>query len=119
MCAKYIARGSLWEALETLHAARTRLWRLWAAARRVADPQFGLTAVLDDADPSPPPGIEQTHAALDRRALARAALTCSEQIEALWPKATAAVGGSALPVPPVAIATREKLAALIRSLPGE
>lgn len=112
LCAKYVARGSLWEALETLHFARTRAWRLWAAARRIADAQYGLTAVLDSQDPSPPSGIEATHAPLDRAALARAALRCADLLNALWPEATAAVTGSVMPLPNAGEAARRKLAEL-------
>src|SRR5262249_18338255 len=47
--AKYVRRGSAWEALDRLHEARTQLWRLHAAASGIADPQYGLTSVLDFA----------------------------------------------------------------------
>lgn len=110
LCAKYLSRGSLWEALEMLHFARTRAWRLWAAARHIPDPQYGLTAVLDSVDPSPPPGIEGTQAQLDGPAMARAALACAELINDLWSKATKAVSGSAAPLPPAGAAARQKLA---------
>jgi hypothetical protein len=109
LCAKYLARGSLWEALEMLHFARTRAWRLWAAARHIPDPQFGLTAVLDSVDPRPPPGIEATHAQLEGAAMARAALACAELTNDLWGKATKAVTGSAAPLPPAGAAARQKL----------
>lgn len=114
LCAKYLSRESLWEALETLHSARTQVWRLWAAARRVPDAQYGLTAVLDSDDPTPPPGIEATHAPLERDALVRAALTCADLLKRLWPEAMAAVSGSAKPVPKAADAARRKLAGLLR-----
>ncbi len=110
LCAKYLTRGSLWEANETLHGARTRAWRLWAAARQIPDPQYGLTAVLDSVDPSPPPGIEATHAPLEQAALASAALACADLLNALWTDATAAVSGSALPLPPAGDAARRRLA---------
>jgi predicted nucleotidyltransferase len=116
LCAKYLARGSLWEALETLHAARTRAWRLWAAARRVPDPQYGLTAVLDDPDPALPPGMETTHAPLDRAALTRAALACADLLNDLWPRATAAITGQEAVLPPAASAAREKLEAVLTKL---
>lgn len=113
LCAKYLTRGSLWEAIEMLHGARTRVWRLWAAARRIPDAQYGLTAVLDDPDPAPPPGIEATQAPLEGAALRRAALACADLLNALWPEATAAIAGSPLPLPSAATAAREKLSALI------
>lgn len=112
LCEKYIARGSLWEALETLHGARTRVWRLWAAARRVPDPQYGLTAVLDSVDPSPPPGIEATQAPLDRIALARAALACADLMNELWRQATETVSGAPAEVPRAGHAARRKIARL-------
>lgn len=99
LCTKYLSRGSLWEAVETLHSARTRVWRVWAAARRVPDPQYGLTAVLDNVDPTPPEGIENTHAPLERDALANAALASADLLNKLWPEAMAAVTGQAQPVP--------------------
>jgi predicted nucleotidyltransferase len=109
LCAKYLRRRSLWEALETLHAARTRVWRVWAAARRVPDPQFGLTAVLDSSDPSAPAGLEATHATLDLAALARAALACADLLNALWPEATATVDGRSRSLPNAAEAARHEL----------
>jgi hypothetical protein len=112
-CAKYISRESLWEADETLHLARTRVWRIWAASRLVPDPQYGLTAVLDSADPTPPPGMERTHAPLERDALARAALASADLLNELWPAAMAAVGGQAQPVPKAGEAVRRTVRALL------
>lgn len=112
LCAKYVTRGSLWEALETLHAARTRVWRLWAAARHIPDAQYGLTAVLDADDPSPPSGIETTHATLDRTDLARAALACADLLNTIWTEATRAATGSPMPLPNAAVAARRKLTEL-------
>lgn len=116
LCAKYVTRGSLWEALETLHFARTQAWRLWAAAQRIPDPQYGLTAILNSEDDSPPPGIEATHARLERSELARAALACVELLNALWPRATSAVMGSPTPVPAAGTWARRRLAEVIAAL---
>jgi hypothetical protein len=116
LCAKYLKRRSLWEALETLHAARTRVWRVWAAARRVPDPQYGLTAVLDSDDASTPPGIEATHAPLGAAALAPAALACADLLNALWSQATAAVGSPSPPLPKAAQAARRELLELVARL---
>lgn len=113
LCDKYVRRQSLWEALETLQYSRTRLWRIWAAARRIPDPQFGLTAVLDSDRPSAPPGIGTTHSTLDARGLARAALACAELLEALWPDATAAASGAAEPLPKVASVLRRRMTDLV------
>ena len=86
-CAKYLTRGSLWEANAQLDAARAELWRLWAVAERIADPQYGLTAVLDAPDAPMPENIEATVAGLDRRALRSAAMSCAEILVWTWPRA--------------------------------
>jgi hypothetical protein len=71
--AKYVRRGSVWEALDRLHEGRTQLWRLHAAASRIPDPQYGLTSVLDFAPDDVPVGIEQTVAGLALPSLMAAA----------------------------------------------
>jgi hypothetical protein len=71
--AKYVRRGSVWEALDRLHEARTQLWRLHAAASGIADPQYGLTSVLDFAADDIPAGIEETVAGLSLPSLLAAA----------------------------------------------
>ena len=71
--AKYVRRGSVWEALDRLHEARTQLWRLHAAASGIADPQYGLTSVLDFAPEDIPAGIGETVAGLSLPSLAAAA----------------------------------------------
>lgn len=59
-CAKYLDRGSLWEARAQLDAARHRIWGLWAAAKGARYPVFGLSQVLDRDPNDLPRGIEQT-----------------------------------------------------------
>jgi hypothetical protein len=99
-CAKYLARGSLWEAHLMLERARADYWCLWAASESVADALYGLTAVLDDPRRPMPPGIEDTIALPDGSALARAALTLVDLLLAALPRATAAAGGPpAAPIP--------------------
>jgi len=71
--AKYVRRGSVWEALDRLHEARTQLWRLHAAASGIADPQYGLTSVLDFAPDDIPGGIGETVAGLSLPSLLAAA----------------------------------------------
>jgi hypothetical protein len=71
--AKYVHRGSVWEALDRLHEGRTQLWRLHAAASGIADPQYGLTSVLDFAPEDIPDGIEETVAGLSLPSLLAAA----------------------------------------------
>jgi len=102
MCAKYLTRGSLWEANAQLDAARAELWRLWAVAERIADPQYGLTAVLDAPDAPMPENIEATVAGLDRRALRSAAMSCGELLVWTWPRAISAVATADLAMPPLA-----------------
>lgn len=101
-CAKYLTRGSLWEANAQLDAARTELWRLWAVAERIADPQYGLTAVLDAPDAPMPDNIEATVAGLDRRALRSAAMACGELLVWTWPRAISTVASADLAMPPLA-----------------
>jgi hypothetical protein len=102
MCAKYLTRGSLWEAQAQLDATRAELWRLWAAAERIADPQYGLTAVLDAPDAPMPENIEATVAGLDRRALRSAAMSCGELLVWTWPRAISTVTTADLAMPPLA-----------------
>jgi hypothetical protein len=71
--AKYVRRGSVWEALDRLHEGRTQLWRLHASASGITDPQYGLTSVLDFAPDDIPAGIEQTVAGLALPSLLAAA----------------------------------------------
>lgn len=70
---KYVRRGSVWEALERLHEARTQLWRVHAAASGIADPQYGLTSVLDFAPDDIPTRIGETVAGLTLPGLLAAA----------------------------------------------
>lgn len=66
---KYLRRGSLWEALERLHEARGYFWRLWATARGIPQPQYGLTSVLDFAPEQVPAAAEATVSGLDLTSL--------------------------------------------------
>jgi hypothetical protein len=108
-CAKYLARGSLWEAKTSLDSARAELWRLWAAAERVPDPQYGLTAVLDAPDAAMPANVEATVGALDRRALRSAAVACGELLVWIWPRAISSVTASNVALPPLADWVRRQL----------
>lgn len=101
-CAKYLTRGSLWEAKLQLDAARTEVWRLWAVAERIADPQYGLTAVLDAPDAPMPARIEDTVAGLDRRALRAAAIACAEIVVWIWPRAISTANTGNVAMPPLA-----------------
>jgi predicted nucleotidyltransferase len=105
--AKYLNRGSLWEALNVLDAARADLWRLWAVAIGAPDPQYGLTAVLDVAGAQLLPGIERTIAPLERAKIRDASIVCLDLLTELWPKVA---GGQVMP--PFAERVRAQLLAL-------
>ncbi|HEU5331136.1 MAG TPA: hypothetical protein VFU73_00180 [Actinocrinis sp.] len=59
-CAKYLDRGSLWEARAQLAVARHHIWALWAAAKGARYPVFGLSQVLDRDPDDLPGGIDGT-----------------------------------------------------------
>lgn len=71
--AKYLDRGSLWEARSQLEEARGHLLKLHAAREGVAYPAFGLTSILDEPGAELPAGLEETVALHDADALRRAA----------------------------------------------
>jgi hypothetical protein len=62
---KYLRRGSPWEARARLEEAREQLWKLQAAAAGVAQPQYGLTSILDFAPAVLPPAMAATVAGLE------------------------------------------------------
>lgn len=70
---KYLRRGSAWEVLEQLHAARTSYWRLWAVAHDVPDARYGITSVLDFAPDQLPADLAATVPGLDLAQLTIAA----------------------------------------------
>ncbi|HEX2221145.1 MAG TPA: nucleotidyltransferase domain-containing protein [Candidatus Limnocylindria bacterium] len=86
---KYLRRRSLWEALEQLHQARTLAWRLWAVARDVPFPVFGLTAVLDQDGVGAPPGLEKSVATLSAGALRQAGAALLRVLTDIGPVACA------------------------------
>jgi len=108
--AKYLRRGSLWEALARLDEARGRIWALWAAARGARYPVFGLSQVLDRDPDDLPTGIEATVAGLDAAELRAAALACASVLEQVSALAALARGG----VLPDALARH--VTALLRSV---
>ena len=101
-CTKYLTRGSLWEAHLMLERARADYWSVWATAEAVADPLYGLTAVLDDPRTPMPADIAQTVALLDPSALAHAALALLDLLLLALPRAEAAL--SQTPTAPAALA---------------
>lgn len=68
---KYLKRASLWEAIQQLDDARRMLLQVYAFAKGVEYPSFGLTAILD-AEVSLPEGLDETVARPDHAALTRA-----------------------------------------------
>jgi hypothetical protein len=80
--AKYVERGSAWEAHARLEEARGLLWRLWAAAQDATYPTFGLTALLDTPGAGLPPGISSTVAGLAPGDLLRAAGCVADLLDA-------------------------------------
>ena len=88
--AKYVRRGSAWEALERLHEGRTQLWRLHAAASGITDPQYGVTSVLDFAPSDTPEGIERTVAGLTLPSLLAAAREMARLLSATGQRLPAA-----------------------------
>jgi hypothetical protein len=111
-CAKYLTRGSLWEARTQLDLARTELWRVWAVAQHVPDPQFGLTAVLDATDRALPSNIDATVAPLSRVPMRSAALACLDMLEETWPRAASAILAHDVGSPPLVAWVRAQLVAV-------
>src|SRR6201996_4116096 len=71
--AKYLRRGSPWEAHARLGETRDQIWALWAAANGAIYPWHGLSQGLDQDPEHLPAGIEATVATLDPAALLAAA----------------------------------------------
>jgi hypothetical protein len=107
-CAKHLARGSHWEALDQLNFARGEVWRLWAVAQGVPQPSYGLTTILDHGI-SLPSGIEDTVSDISTEGLWEAARACAGLLEDLWPDATAAIEGQSQPLPDFARWVKERL----------
>ncbi|HEX7196770.1 MAG TPA: hypothetical protein VF364_08050 [Candidatus Limnocylindria bacterium] len=76
--AKYLRRGSQWEALARVDQARDLVLRLWAVAEDVPYPAFGLTSLLDVEPPRLPDGLDATAARANLAELATAARACAE-----------------------------------------
>jgi hypothetical protein len=58
---KYIARGSVWEALGALEQARSEFLRLYAAIIGGSDPQYGVTSIFDAPGGDVPPRLAETY----------------------------------------------------------
>jgi hypothetical protein len=110
--AKYLERGSAWEALARLTEARDTALRLWAAAEAVPYPGYGLTSLLDADPPRLPDGLEATVAGIDLGELRTAGLACASLLRRSASAARARLAPGATESPMAAYVTD-----LLRSLP--
>lgn len=92
--AKYLERGSLWEAYQRLNDVRDRIWSLWAAARGATYPWHGLSQVLDHDPADLPPRIDATVAGLEHDDISRAAREAVELLGLVSTLAADRVGAS-------------------------
>src|SRR5262249_19139427 len=98
--AKYLDRGSLWEAFQRLQAARDEGFKLWAAGYKSRFPGYGLTAILDEPDGGElPPRIEATVAALDATDLRRAARAVADLLTTATTRVAPLLGEAGLDAP--------------------
>jgi hypothetical protein len=79
---KYLRRGSAWEARARLEEAREQLWKLQAAGSGVAQPQYGLTSILDFAPAALPAAMAATVAGLDLAGLLAAGRELARLLDA-------------------------------------
>jgi hypothetical protein len=78
--AKYLRRGSLFEAAERIGEARQQALRLFAAARRVPYPAFGLVSLLDWEPGELPDSLDRTYCVPDTPAAVAAAATATADL---------------------------------------
>lgn len=62
---KYIARGSVWEALGALEQARSEFLHLHAANIGAANPEFGITSIFDTPGGDVPARLAETYPRTD------------------------------------------------------
>lgn len=79
---KYLARGSLWEALAALEQARSELLRLHAANVGADNPVFGITSIFDTPGGDVPPGLADTYPRPEPADIRRAANAIAEFLSA-------------------------------------
>jgi hypothetical protein len=89
--AKYLERGSVWEARKRLEEARGLAWQLWALGIGAVYPAYGLTSVLDTPGHTVPAGMQATVAGLDAAGLRAAARALADVLDQVTPRALAAV----------------------------
>lgn len=83
--AKYLARGSLWEALAALEQARSEFLRLHAASIGAANPQFGVTSIFDTPGADVPPQLADTYPGAESNDVRRAARALAELLSSMQP----------------------------------
>lgn len=103
--AKYLERGSQWEALARLTLARDNALRLWAVAEDAPYPAFGLTTLLDQEPPRLPHDLAATLAGTDPTEIATAARTCAVLLRESARRARERVGGGDAESPMAAYVT--------------
>ena len=81
---KYIARGSVWEALGALEQARSEFLRLYAANSGSAQPEFGITSIFDVPGGHVPPRLAETYARPDVDEIREAARVLSGLVSDAW-----------------------------------
>ena len=96
-----------------LERARADYWSVWATSEAVAEPLYGLTAVLDDPRTPMPADIAQTVALLNRSALAHAALALLDLLLAARPRAETALSRTPTAPAPLALHVRAELSKLL------
>lgn len=91
--AKYLRRGSLFEATARLDSIREQALRLFAAAQGIRFPEFGLTSLLDYPPFELPHGLADTYARPDdRRAVVLAAVAAADLLDRCASEAARALG---------------------------
>ncbi len=91
--AKYVVRGSLFEAAERLHEARAQALRLFATGRRVPFPSFGLVSLLDFEPYELPSALAATYCVpSDPGDVRLAALALVDLLDSAAAEAAAALG---------------------------
>ena len=81
---KYIARGSVWEALGALEQARSEFLRLYAANIGAANPEFGVTSIFDTPGGDVPPRLAETYSSPDVDGIREAARVLAGLLTDAW-----------------------------------
>jgi len=81
---KYIARGSVWEAIGALEQARSEFLRLHAANLGAAHPEYGVTSIFDAPAGDVPPRLAETYASPDVDEIREAARALAGLLTDAW-----------------------------------